>query len=103
VRPISAEQLKEKMTAGELYLFDVRTPREQAIASIEGARLLDRAAQDLIMGLAKSTPLYFHCHSGMRSQQAAQFFIGQGFSEVYNLEGGIDAWSRDVDPEIPRY
>lgn len=103
VKPISAEQLRDRMKAGEIHLFDVRTPREQAVASIEGARLLDKPAQDLIMSLPKSTPLYFHCHSGMRSQQAAQFFIGQGFTEVYNLEGGIDAWSRDVDPEVPRY
>jgi monothiol glutaredoxin len=103
VQQISAADLRERMNKGPLELFDVRTPKEREIARIEGARLLDRPAQDHIMALPKSTPLYFHCHSGMRSQQAAQFFLGQGFKQVYNLEGGIDAWSRDVDSDVPRY
>ena len=54
-------------------------------------------------GLPRSTPLYFHCHRGSRSQAAAEHFIQQGFTEVYNLAGGIDAWSRDVDPGVKRY
>lgn len=103
VRGLSVRQLKAKLDAGSLELFDVRTPREYEIAKIAGARLLDRSAQDYIMSLAKDTPLYFHCHHGGRSQQAAEFFIGQGFKEVYNVEGGIDAWSREVDTDVPRY
>jgi monothiol glutaredoxin len=103
VQPVTVQQLKAKLDAGALELFDVRTPREREIAHIPGARILDRSAQDHIMGLAKDTPLYFHCHHGGRSQQAAEFFINQGFKEVYNVEGGIDAWSRDVDTDVPRY
>jgi monothiol glutaredoxin len=103
VRGISVQQLKAKLDAGPLELFDVRTPREREIAQIAGARLLDRSAQDHIMGLPKDTALYFHCHHGGRSQQAAEFFINQGFKEVYNVEGGIDAWSRDVDTDVARY
>lgn len=103
VRPLSVQQLKAKLDAGPIELFDVRTPREREIAHIEGARLLDRAAQDHIIKLPKETPLYFHCHHGGRSQQAAEFFINQGFKEVYNVEGGIDAWSRDIDSDVPRY
>jgi monothiol glutaredoxin len=103
VRPLSVTELHTRMQAGTLELFDVRTPKERELAQIQGARLLDRAAQDHILGLPKSTPLYFHCHHGGRSEQAAQFFLQHGYSEVYNVEGGIDAWSRDVDPEVPRY
>lgn len=103
VRALSVKELKSRLDAGPLELFDVRTPREREIAHIEGARLLDRAAQDHIMKLPKDTALYFHCHHGGRSQQAAEFFINQGFKEVYNVEGGIDAWSREVDTDVPRY
>jgi monothiol glutaredoxin len=103
VRSVSVSELKQRLDAGPLHLFDVRTPRERELASIEGARLLDREAQDLILSLPKHTPLYFHCHHGGRSQQAAQFFLQHGYTEVYNVEGGIDAWSRDVDSDVPRY
>lgn len=103
VRPLSVGQLKAKLDAGAIELFDVRTPREREIAQLRGAVLLDRAAQDHIMKLPKETPLYFHCHHGGRSQQAAEFFLSQGFKEVYNVEGGIDAWSREVDSDVPRY
>ena len=44
-----------------------------------------------------------HCHHGGRSQNAAEHFLGKGFRTVYNLAGGIDAWSQQVDPKIPRY
>jgi monothiol glutaredoxin len=104
VKPIDARELKLRLDRGEVKeLFDVRTPAERQIASIAAARLLDRPAQDHILSLPKSTPLYFHCHHGGRSGQAAEFFLNQGFTEVYNLEGGIDAWARDVDPDVPRY
>ena len=46
---------------------------------------------------------YFHCHHGIASKRAAQRFIELGFREVYNLAGGIDAWSKDVDPSVKRY
>lgn len=104
VRQISARELKQHLDQGKASeLFDVRTGAERDRARIEGARLLDRAAQDHIQTLSRETALYFHCHHGPRSQQAAEFFLNQGFKEVYNLEGGIDAWSVDVDPEVPRY
>src|SRR5690606_23231242 len=103
VRGLSVRQLKTKLDAGPIELFDVRTPREREIAHIEGSRLLDKQAQDHIMSLPKDTPLYFQCHHGVRRQQAADFILNQGFSEVYNVEGGIDAWSREIDTDVPRY
>jgi len=80
-----------------------RAQKEREQAAIEGSRLLDREAQQEIMELDKATPLYFHCHHGGRSQQAAAFFLSHGFSNVFNVTGGIDAWSLEVDPKVPRY
>jgi len=104
VRSLSAEELKTKLDAGEkLELIDVRTPEEREIASIEGARLLDDALLSELSGIDRDTTLVFHCHHGSRSQRAAEQFVAQGFRSVYNLTGGIDAWSLDVDPDVPRY
>ncbi|MCY1063062.1 Grx4 family monothiol glutaredoxin [Nannocystis sp. SCPEA4] len=103
VKPITASELQGKLAQGAVRLFDVRTPQEQAIAAIAGARLLDEAVRAEILELDRGTPLAFHCHHGMRSQAAAEFFVSQGFREVYNLRGGIDAWSREVDSGVPRY
>jgi monothiol glutaredoxin len=103
VRAISVSDLKQRLDKGQIALFDVRTPEERELARLESSRLLTREAQDEIFALPKDTPLYFICHSGRRSAQAAEFFVEQGYTEVYNVSGGIDAWSRDVDPDVPRY
>ena len=104
VRQLSPAALKQMVDAGERFqLYDVRTPEERAIASIQGAKLLDDAALREVEGLDKDTPLVFHCHHGGRSQAAAQRFVQEGFKRVYNLAGGIDAWSASVDPSVPRY
>jgi monothiol glutaredoxin len=103
VKQISVKDLKSKIDAGAIQLFDVRSTKEREIAHLPASRLLDRAAQDHIMQLPKDTPLHFICHTGNRSDQAGQFFIAQGFKHVFNVVGGIDAWSRDIDPDVPRY
>lgn len=84
-------------------LVDVRTEEERAIAKIEGARLLDKACHDDLLALDRDTAIVFQCHHGIRSQSAAEYFLGQGFRNLYNLRDGIDAWSRLVDPSVPRY
>jgi len=53
--------------------------------------------------LPRDARLVFHCHHGGRSQAAAEHFAALGFENVHNLAGGIDAWSREVDPSVPRY
>ena len=104
VRPLKPAELKSMLDRGEVaHLLDVRSEAERDLARIEGARLLDdETAQDL-SELDRDTVLVFHCHHGMRSQNAAEGFVREGFRRVYNLEGGIEAWSRDVDPSVPRY
>ena len=86
-----------------IELVDVRTDEERALASIEGSRLLDRAYHDALLLRDRNTPIVFQCHHGIRSQGAAEYFERQGFRNLYNLEGGIDAWSLLVDPSVPRY
>ena len=49
------------------------------------------------------TAIALHCHHGVRSRAAAEQLLREGFTNVYNLEGGIEAWSREVDPSVPRY
>jgi monothiol glutaredoxin len=104
VRQLSPAALKQMIDAGERFeLYDVRTPEEREVASIQRAQLLDDAALRHVEGLDKDTPLVFHCHHGGRSQAAAERFVREGFKRVYNLVGGIDAWSASVDPTVPRY
>ncbi len=103
VRPLSPADLKARLEAGLKELYDVRPPDERARAHIAQSKPLDQAALDHLESLDRATPIVFYCHHGQRSRAAAQQFIGLGFREVYNLSGGIDAWSREVDPNVPRY
>jgi len=104
VRQMSVQELARRLTSGERFgLFDVRTPEERAIAHIEGARLLDANLAEQLERLDKNTLLVFHCHHGGRSQRAAEHFAALGFTNVWNLGGGIDAWSQEVDANVPRY
>jgi monothiol glutaredoxin len=104
IEQISAPELKAMIDSGATFQFvDVRTDMERGIAHIEGSRLLDQAYFDELIALPKDTPLVFQCHHGVRSQSAAQHFAANGFTKVYNLIGGIEAWSVEVDPKVPRY
>jgi monothiol glutaredoxin len=104
VRQIGPGRLKEMMDRGARFeLVDVRTPEEWERASIRTARLLDSDLEKELLAMERSTPLVFQCHHGMRSLQAAEQFVRKGFRYVYNLQGGIDAWSTTVDPSVPRY
>ena len=85
-------------------LLDVRESFEVEIASIPGSlhiplgQLGDRVGE-----LASDQPYVVMCHHGGRSERATRYLLAQGLMEVRNLEGGIDAWSVHVDPDIPRY
>jgi monothiol glutaredoxin len=105
VTQLTAPELKAMIERGERFaFFDVRTEQEHAIARIEGARLLDRAGYEHLLTLDRATPVVFHCHHGVRSQSAAEYCLHElGFTTLYNLSGGIDAWSCCVDSSVPRY
>lgn len=101
---LSPQELRAALDRGAAFqLVDVRTPAERAFARIEGSRLLDGETEAFLESLPRDTALVFQCHHGVRSQAAAMHFAGRGFRRVYNLTGGIDAWSRQVDPTVPRY
>ena len=104
LRELSVGDLKAMMDAGEDFkLVDVRTPGEFEKARIEGAQLLDEGLYDQLLALPTDTRLVFLCHHGPRGEDAAKQFMAQGFSDVHNVTGGMDAWSLEIDTEIPRY
>jgi monothiol glutaredoxin len=103
VKPIQAAALKAMLDAGAVELFDVRPEDERKIASIAQAKPLDAQGQVLLSTLDKNKAVALHCHHGMRSRAAGEQLLRAGFTNVYNLEGGIEAWSRDVDASVSRY
>jgi rhodanese-related sulfurtransferase len=85
-------------------LLDVREPWEYDKARIEGARLVPmREIAARVSELDPSSEVVAICHHGGRSQQVAMFLEKNGFKKVHNLVGGVDAWSRSVDPAVPLY
>ena len=91
-------------TPPTVTLLDVREPWEINTAAIEGSTHIPMSqVPSRLAELDPNAPLVVMCHGGMRSLQVAQYLAGQGFTDVYNLSGGIDAWSQEVDPSVPRY
>lgn len=104
VQDISPADADDRLAAGTLTLVDVRPPEERATASVARPfEVLDGDGITRLQQLPKDTPLAFLCHHGGRSQQAAEHFRNQGFTRVFNVTGGIDAWSESVDGGVPRY
>jgi monothiol glutaredoxin len=104
VKSLSATDLKGWIDQGKAFdLFDVRPEDERKLAKIDRAKALDVEGEKHLAGLAKGAAIVFHCHHGMRSRNAAERFVRDGYTNVYNLEGGIEAWSQKVDPKVPRY
>jgi monothiol glutaredoxin len=100
---LSPQDAKAMLDRGELQLFDVRPESEGDLARIAIGRTLNEETVDYLKQLDKNTPIAFYCHHGMRSRGVAQSVLQEGFRKVYNLKGGIDAWSLAIDPSIPRY
>jgi sulfur-carrier protein adenylyltransferase/sulfurtransferase len=102
---ISPHELKRRMDAEESFeLIDVREPFEYEIARIDGAKLIPLGEiTERLNELSGEQPIIVHCHSGKRSAQAVQLLQQRGFADVYNLAGGIDAWSDQIDPNVPKY
>jgi rhodanese-related sulfurtransferase len=85
-------------------LLDVREPWELATASVAGAIAIPLGQLPARLGeLDPQRPTIVICHHGVRSLHACHFLAAHGFAELANLSGGIEAWSREVDPGVPRY
>ena len=101
---ITAKEAHELWKKGAIKLMDVRGDEERAISKIEGVPMIDqKLAEEMIAGWPRDTAIVLHCHHGIRSLDAATFFLDKGFTDVKSMSGGIDAWSCQVDPAVPRY
>jgi len=101
---ISPADLSRLLESGAVKLLDVRTREEFEAARIEGSVLFTQELmQEVLSRWNPDDVLVIVDHQGTRSMDAAAFFAGHGFSNVRSLGGGIDAWSVEIDPSVPRY
>ena len=101
LKPAAAAAL---LDAGKLVLLDVREPWEWELVRIEGALHIPMGQVPARLAeIPRERPVVVMCHHGMRSHQVAQFLLGQGYADVANLDGGIDAWARSVDASLALY
>ncbi len=104
VPEITVGELKEKLANGQnVSVLDVREPHEYEVANI-GARLIPLGElPERLIELNKDETLAIHCKTGARSARAVQLLKEAGFQNVYNVTGGITAWSEEIDPSVPKY
>jgi rhodanese-related sulfurtransferase len=107
---VSVETLAQRMAdaSSDLQLLDVREPQELAIASVQGFQHFPLSGFEtwsptIGTQLNPNGETYVLCHHGMRSAQMCQWLLQQGFTNVKNITGGIDAYALLVDSSIPRY
>lgn len=107
IREITARQLAMRLENGErFYLLDVRQPEEHAIAALPGSTLIPLGqlpARATEVRPPEGVAIVVYCHHGVRSQHGAAALTRLGHKAVFSLAGGIDAWSLEVDPTVPRY
>lgn len=106
MRQFTPRQLEAHLREGPdtPLLLDVREPWEFEIAHIEGSVLVPlRQVPQLVHREDPDREIVVICHHGVRSHHAGLFLEHHGFSRIINLAGGIDAWSREVDPDLPLY
>jgi len=98
------ERSFERLGGSKPVAVDVRSREEWDAVHIEGSEFLTQELmQQMMTDWPKDREIVFMCHHGVRSLDAASYFAGHGFSNVKSLSGGIDAWSVQVDPALPRY
>lgn len=106
LKQITVDELKKKLDDKEkIHLVDCREPDEHGFCHIEGAELipLSQFREKVMQQLRPDEEIYIHCHHGGRSARACEFLMAQGYQNVTNVAGGIDAWSLRIDSKVPRY
>jgi rhodanese-related sulfurtransferase len=104
MRTLSPQEFRQWIAEPGVLLLDVRFAEE-----LDAARLPDAVNIPLpelphrFGELDRAVPVAIYCHHGVRSEQAGRFLERQGFGNVCHLRGGIDAWSVEIDPDLPRY
>jgi monothiol glutaredoxin len=103
VKSLDVHALTRRRDAGDNTVIDVRPAQDRALAPFAQAEVLDAESHARLAALPKDAPLAFLCHHGNSSRGAAEHFREHGFRDVWNIEGGIDAWAEQIDPSVPRY
>jgi rhodanese-related sulfurtransferase len=105
---MTPQQVQELQSSGKpVVLIDVREPKEWELTRLEGASLIPMntvpANLQTLEGQADSSTLVIYCHHGMRSLQVAYWLREKGIESCFSMAGGIDRWSLEIDPQVPRY
>lgn len=104
---VDVQSVKARLDAGDDFLLvDCREATEHAKCRIEGARLVPMSQiTERLSDLAdyRERPIVVHCHHGGRSMRVTEWLLEQGFTDVKSMAGGIDVWSLQIDPSVPRY
>lgn len=101
---LTVKELKQRIDAGEdVQLIDVREPWEYKLAQIGGKLIPQNELPNRLSEIDRDREVIVHCHAGVRSQRIAEFLQQAGYPRVANLAGGIQAWSEQIDPKVPKY
>lgn len=104
IKEITVQQLKQLMDENaKIFILDVRDPSEYEVCNIGGTLIPLNELPHRLEELDAKAQIIVHCKMGGRSMRAVEFLEGQGFSNVYNLKGGIAAWAKEIDPEMAMY
>lgn len=100
---LSPADLKKKLTEGNPILLDMRTREEHEAVAIAGSEFLTEERQNELFGLPPETEIVLYDHTGRDVLDRSSWFRGHGMKNTFALQGGIDAWSQEVDPTVQRY
>ena len=102
---ISLREAAERLAADPRpKLLDVRQQSEYDLVRLPDAILVtDGVVEEIVQGWDRDTEIICYCHHGIRSLDAAAYLAGQGFTNVSSMNGGIDAWAKEIDPTLPQY
>ena len=104
VKSITVQELHDRIITGTIDVIDVRPASGRAIAPFPQPHdVLDDSTRARLEALPKDVPIAFICHHGNSSRRAAEHFRSLGFHDIYNVEGGIDAWAKEIDSSVPLY
>lgn len=105
---VTPQEAQARLRSKDLtILIDVREPPEFALSRVEGSELIPMqsipAELQRLEGMADARALLMLCHHGVRSLQVVSWLRAHGIENCFSVAGGIDRWSREVDPGVPRY
>ena len=104
IQDLTPKEFKDYLIDDEVTLVDVREQWEFDICQINGAILMPMGEIAMTyVNLNKESKIALYCHSGIRSMRVADFLLSQGFQSLANLQGGIDAWTQEIDTTLERY